>query len=1180
MADAFLTARCPGCGATSSRVPATLAGRTVRCPTCGTRFAVPEPAPAATVPEDRAVAPTVPEAEVAGARPLAPAGISWRPGEVVLGLYEVMGVLGEGGMGRVYRVRHRGWAMDLAVKVPLPATLEAAGGADLFEREAETWVNLGLHPHVVTCHYVRRMEGLPLVFAELVDGGTLHDAIRARRLASVEAILDVAIQFAWGLHHAHEQGLVHRDVKPANVMLTSDGIAKVTDFGLARARAARAPGPLVQTGEGGGHTMTVEGGGGGTPAYLSPEQARGDALTRRSDLWSFALSLLEAFLGERTWSLGIVAADVLRACHEVPGRPRLPPAVADFLAQCFRERPEERPRGLDEAAAVLIRAWADAMGRPYPRQQPRGARGAADGLNNRAVSLVDLGRAAEATALWRRALEAQPQHLEATYNALLASWGEGRVDDEEARRRLLEACASHASSPRAQQLLGRFHLTLGKPAEARACFERMRGLGASEDLEVDLAAARAPAPGPLLTLRGLSGPVSALALAPDGGTVAAASGREVRVWDAGSGGVRRVLQIPEGAVHALALFSEGRLLVGAEGAPLTVWDLSSGRVVRPWARHPGFCTCVAVAPGGLVVSGGSDRVVRLWDAASGRCVREMEGHEDAVTGVAVGASGLASASRDGTVRLWALEDGRCRAVLRGDQGHVEAVVMDEAASRVISAGDDRIVRDWGLNSHELVRAYASHTRSVHALAFSAKGGLLLSGSADGTARGWDCGAERIASLVRLDGAVHALVCAADGRVWAAHGSAVSGLTPPPLRIAAAALCRPSSAVEVEERATSFEERIQEARRSLSAGDFAGALSLARTARSIPGHERAEAALSVWDDLCSRLPRQGLQSAWEETRLEGHSEQVLAVAVDGGGRLALSGSLDSTARLWDLATNRAAGVLSGHEGPVTAAAFAGEAGRAVTGGRDHTLRVWDIAGRRLLRTLEGHGETVAGVDVSPEGSVAASASWDGTVRLWDLARGTVMSVLEGHEANVAAVRFSADGQALASAGWDGAVRLWHAESGEALCALPGHEGNATAVAFHPTGRQLASGGEDGTLRLWDPKARRCLKVLAGHQGEITAVAFSPDGRFLFSSSRDRSVRIWDAGRGVAVRTLPHPAAVLDLALLPLGSRLLAAGADRLACLWHLDWEPEPAGAAASDERVRPFLETLVSRRNRR
>ncbi|HEV7500497.1 MAG TPA: protein kinase, partial [Vicinamibacteria bacterium] len=162
----------------------------------------------------------------------------WKTGDVVLGLYEVAGLLGQGGMGRVYRVHHRGWGVDLAVKVPLKQALDAAGGVEAFEREAETWVNLPLHPHMVSCYYVRRLEGIPRVFAEFVDGGTLGDAIRNRKLVTLDAILDAAIQFAWGLHDAHEQGLVHRDVKPANVMITAEGVAKVTDFGLAGARIA------------------------------------------------------------------------------------------------------------------------------------------------------------------------------------------------------------------------------------------------------------------------------------------------------------------------------------------------------------------------------------------------------------------------------------------------------------------------------------------------------------------------------------------------------------------------------------------------------------------------------------------------------------------------------------------------------------------------------------------------------------------------------------------------------------------------------------------------------------------------------------------------------------------------------------------------------------------------------
>jgi WD40 repeat protein len=1112
---------------------------------------------APTAPEAGPLAPTLPEAEEAAsvARP----GVSWRPGDVVLGLYEVAGVLGEGGMGRVYRVRHRAWGLDLAVKVPLPSILEARGGADLFEREAETWVNLGLHPHVVTCHYVRRVEGLPLVFAEYADGGSLHDAIRAGLLSTVERILDVAIQFAWGLHHAHEQGLVHRDVKPANVMLTSDGLAKVTDFGLARARPVRLQAP---SGHGGGHTMTVEGGAGGTPAYASPEQAEGRPLNRRSDLWSFALSVLEAFVGGRRWEYGLAAPEVLASVRREPAHARVavPDRVADLLARCFRERPEERPHDLAEVAATLRTAWEEASGRPYARQEPRGGPGSADALNNRAVSLVDLGRSAEAAALWQQALSAEPQHVEATYNAGLAAWLEARVTDDELLRRMAESSASHATRARAQQLLGRVHLLVGRSAEATAAFGRAARLGGTDDLARESAQAPVAPQHSRPALRGLPGPVAALAIAHDGHTIAAGSGAEVRVWDAATGGQLRTLSVGTGKVRALALLPDQRFLVlGAESAPLTQWDLASGRPVRTWAHHPGFATSLAVLPGGrLVVSGGSDRVVRLWDPAAGRPVLEMTGHDDAVTAVAAGRAHVASASRDGTVRLWAVEDGRCLATLRGHEGRVLAVALDEARARVVSAGEDGSVRDWGLRSHEPVRIYRSHGQPVAGVALSGDGARIVSASADRTVRVCLADGERLVSVVRLEAAVHAVAVAPDGTVWAAHGTTVSALGSPGLRVPAPALCRPASAEEVEDRAAAVEAGLEQARRSLASGDLATAVTLARRARSVPGHERSEAALAVWDDLCARLPRLALQSAWEAARLEGHEDQVLAAAVDPAGSRALTAGLDATVRAWDLGRRRAEATLSGHDGAVTAVAFAGT-GRGLSGGRDRTVRVWDVAARQPIAVLEGHADTVLSVDATADGARAASASADGTVRLWDLRRTTGTAVVEGHGAPVAAVRFSADGQVVASAGWDGTARLWDADSGAALGVLEGHDANVTALALHGDGR-LATGAADGTVRLWDVRRRRVERVLPPHEAEVTGLAFTPDGRFLLSASRDRSARVSDVRRGETVRTLSHPDLVLGLAVAAAPSIVVTAGADRLARLWHLDWEPDTAPAA--------------------
>jgi hypothetical protein len=161
----------------------------------------------------------------------------WQPGDVILDLYEVKEVLPPGGMGLVYRVHHRGWNVDLAVKCPKPEYYATQELKSLFVCECETWGNLGLHPHVVSCHYVRELDGIRRIFAEYVDGGNLQEWIKTRRLyeggpeKALDRMLDVAIQVAHGLEYAHEKGIVHQDVKPANVMMTSKGSVKITDFG-------------------------------------------------------------------------------------------------------------------------------------------------------------------------------------------------------------------------------------------------------------------------------------------------------------------------------------------------------------------------------------------------------------------------------------------------------------------------------------------------------------------------------------------------------------------------------------------------------------------------------------------------------------------------------------------------------------------------------------------------------------------------------------------------------------------------------------------------------------------------------------------------------------------------------------------------------------------------------------
>ena len=162
--------------------------------------------------------------------------VDWEIGDVIDGKYEVLAEVGRGGMGAVYKVRHREWDVHLAVKMPLAHLMANPDSKARFIREAQTWVDLGLHPNIVQCWYVRELGGVPRVFADYMSGGSLRDWIRNGKVkpGEWEKILDLVIQACEGLEYAHGKGVVHRDVKPSNLLMDEDGRLCVTDFGLVK----------------------------------------------------------------------------------------------------------------------------------------------------------------------------------------------------------------------------------------------------------------------------------------------------------------------------------------------------------------------------------------------------------------------------------------------------------------------------------------------------------------------------------------------------------------------------------------------------------------------------------------------------------------------------------------------------------------------------------------------------------------------------------------------------------------------------------------------------------------------------------------------------------------------------------------------------------------------------------
>jgi WD40 repeat protein len=269
-----------------------------------------------------------------------------------LGPYEIVELLGAGGMGEVYRARDPRLGRDVAIKV-LPA--EVASDPDRlrrFEQEARAVAALN-HPHILTVHDVGTHEGAPYVVTELLEGENLRE-LASRRFPTVKQVLGYALQAARGLEAAHARDIVHRDLKPENLFLTTDGRVKILDFGLAKLvrreeLRTEAPTPSRSTAAG----LVV-----GTVAYMSPEQARGHPVDPRSDVFSFGVVLYELLAGRHPFRRDTAAATLTAIVEETPTALEslslgIPSAVGGIVRRCLEKTKEDRYASGHEVAMVL-----------------------------------------------------------------------------------------------------------------------------------------------------------------------------------------------------------------------------------------------------------------------------------------------------------------------------------------------------------------------------------------------------------------------------------------------------------------------------------------------------------------------------------------------------------------------------------------------------------------------------------------------------------------------------------------------------------------------------------------------------------------------------------------------------------------------------------------------------------
>jgi len=703
---------------------------------------------------------------------------------VKIGRYRVLERRGEGAMGVVYAAVDERLGRKVAIKLLHPHFAGDPTGRARLLREAQAMARLR-HENVVLIYDVGTHasdadsdDEQVFIAMELVEGCDL-DAWLKQAPRSLDERLAVFLQAGRALAAAHRAGVLHRDFKPQNVLVDGGGRARVLDFGLARALAAPAPGdpedslsePLTRTG-------SIL----GTPAYMAPEQLRGDPVDARADQFSFCVALYDALYGERPFA-AVRRFEPLQFAA-VPRDSRVPAAIRRALLRGLAEDPAERFPDMDALLAALgppiagrrgwlaglllvggagIGAWtAAAMREPGPGMDlTRGPRALAAALEHHqrersAAHAERRSRDGRRAARFHRVLQEDP----ALASLLLQELGPDE-DLADLRRQVLERPLTRVMVPAViagalwfdasgalvleaedgMRRIDRDGRTRPGPAEG----SRPVVVTGPDAITAPLRSWPGPIGAPALHrdahgrlflgrdwLREHEGEIGAVAWSPDGARVAVGDGAQIRLWDR-HGRLRATLAGHEGTVRLLAWSPEGqRLLSGGDDEQARIFHLADPGTGQPLRGHSGPITAIAWHPDGEEVATASrDGHVRLWTLIP--AARERLAHPGAVHAIAWHPTGarLATASDDGKLRIFDLEGDGDHPRRTLEHGRTAlSLAWSPDGQRLASAGGSRL-RVWSAEGeplHELVPGRRGE--DTLAVAWSPAGDLLVAGNDD------------------------------------------------------------------------------------------------------------------------------------------------------------------------------------------------------------------------------------------------------------------------------------------------------------------------------------------------------------------------------------------------------------------------------------------------------------------
>jgi WD40 repeat protein len=892
---------------------------------------------------------------------------------------------------------------------------------------------------------------------------------------------------------AHAQGLVHRDVKPANILL-ENGIerVKITDFGLARAADDA--------------SLTQSGVIAGTPAYMSPEQASGQRVDQSSDLFSLGSVLYALCAGHAPFRAETTMAVLRRVCDDTP-RPlrEVNPDVPDWLEAIIAKLHAKGPAGRFQSAAEL----ADLLGRYLAQLQQGGIV---------APTLRHEGGAAKPQAPPTRGLRVVAVLLVAALVLGVSAalyWVLGQRDKAK------QPDAVNGAAQAAPTWKPRPPLTAQELAKLPSPLDALKreAMGVPRYAPAELVAVLGGFPRFVLPDR--TSTSHWMAQSDDGRLLAVPWGHNILLYEARTGTLLRTLTGHTANAYRPAFSPDGkRLASGSLNGILRVWDVASGREQLTLTDHTSEVVSVAWAPEGKrLVSADWSGTVKVWDA-QGKPLTSFQGHEKGINQLAFSPDGkrLATPSFDGTCKIWDTDNWQKVHSLPA-KGKTFAAVAWSRNGKLLAAGDDEQVIVWDAKSYEKLRAL--ETPGAGLLAFSHDGGTLFTARC-ACARGernaftrWDVTTWKAKATCELPTRLRTLFfyLSVDGRtVFLTMG------------------------LPVELRVGEYDAETGQERFPLSGhGEGVLAVAVSPDGRTLASCS-ADHTVRLWD-LAGWRRGQPLPPFRD---LPGHKRPVLSVAFSPDGKFLASASSDGSIRLWDAVTGREVHKLTGHAHllPAACLTFSPDGRALVSSGQGGTVKSWDVATGQPKEPWRGQDGEVRAVACSPDGRLLASWRKDGTLRLLDRANGQPAHPFPGRRI-ITNLAFSPDGGTLAAAALNLAgaptLHVWDLETKRER-SLTGHNGPLLGVSFHPEGKMACTASLDGSVRLWDttPSGTAVRTFDFRWASGALCAAFTPEGRYLACGLGNGTIALLRVGAlppqyvPAAQAKLPAPA---DLAKRP-------------------------------------------------